>query len=215
MSIELLKQTIALITKDKMEIYEEFEEKRTAIIEQLKPYIRTELQNIIENEVKEYPSYTMELGLKKLKDMKEDLKALLFNANAMTTDILSDDIYWLHVNYTIDVNNDRQKYQSNGLAKDKIFTGIKLLIGKAGEILIHYGYERVGASYSINSKWQRNDNGEIVYGANFGLLIPNKVDDLINCYSSDMERLHDIIYKQMKLTKELEQQEAIMLWNEA
>lgn len=215
MSIESLKKTIAVTTKDKMKIYEEFEEKRITIIEQLKPFIRTELQNIIENEIKEHPNHTMELGLKKLKDMKEDLKVLLFNANAMTTDILSEDTYWLHVNYTIDVSNDRQKYQNKRIAIDSIVSGIKLLIGKAGEILIHYGYERAGTSYSINSKWQRNDNGDIVYGANFGLLMPSNVDNLINSYSNDIERLHDIMYKLMNLTKELEQQEAMALWNEA
>lgn len=214
MNTESLKKAIAVTTRDKIKIYEEFEEKRAIIIELLKPFIRTELQNTIDNEIKEFPDHTRELGLEKLKNMKEDLKILLFNANAMTTDLLSEDTYWLHVDYEIDVNNDRQKYQNKRLAKELIITGIKFLIGKAGEILINYGYERVGASYSMNSKWQLNDNGDIVYGANYGLIIPNNIDDLINSYSNDIERLHEIIYKLMYLTKELEQQEAIELWKE-
>ncbi|MDD5934615.1 MAG: hypothetical protein PUC65_03465 [Clostridiales bacterium] len=217
MNIVSMKEVVEATTHDKIEIERDLDAMRRKIKEAIKPFIKVELHNTIESEIKEFPEHTMFLGLEKLKTMKEAMVYLLYNSYDITEMVLSKDYYWIHVNYQVDLNRDsyEQKYKSKRAAKERIIAGMKVLMGYAGKILIDYGFETIGENCSLTSKWQLDAKGEIILGDNFSFRIPRNIDDMIVEYIGLVDQLHDKTYKLMAMTMELNQQEAIRLWKEA
>lgn len=217
MGVESIKQEIADLIATKESLIADLDMQKVILINILKPFINTELQKMVEEEVKKNPSHTKSLGIEKLSDMKKRLNNLLVSSDSLVIKTFSDNQFWIHVDYKIIKEGDSfgQKYNNIKTATNKIIEGIKIVFGKAGEILIDYGYDKVGSKYDRTSKWQKSDNSEIVFGSNHGFLIPQQIDDEIKKYAEGISPLHDTIEKLSKLDKKYNEQEALDLWKKA
>lgn len=215
MSSETIRQEIFSYTDVKTKLVADLDKERVTLIEMLKPFIKSKLQNFIEDEVKRNPDHTKSLGLEKLSQMKNELTNLLNNSDALVGKTFSNNEYWVHVDYHIVEGGDSfgQQYNNKKAAKEKIILGIKVVFGKAGKILIDYEYKKAGPVHSHSSEWQITANSEIAYS--YGFPIPDDIEKAMKAYSDNVGRLHEIIDKLAKLTKELNEQEALDLWDQA
>nr|WP_024835474.1 hypothetical protein [Clostridium sp. 12(A)] len=215
MDVESVKQEIADLVATKESLIADLDTQKNTLINILKPFISTELQKIIEEEVKKNPSHTKSLGIEKLSDMKKRLNNLLVSSDSLVNKTFSDNQFWIHVNYKIIEERDSfgQRYNNKKTATNKIIEGIKIVFGKAGEILVDYGYDKTGSDRT--SRWQTSVNSEIVFGSNHGFYIPEHIDHEIKKYSESISPLHDTIDKLNKLDKKFNQQEALDLWEQA
>lgn len=175
------------------------------------------MKNIVESEVKQKSEHTKELGTDKLKAMKQQLTSLVEQSDELVDTVFGHDELWIHINYSIYPNGDSWGQKGNNVkkAEQNIIRGVKKILGKAGKILIDYDYAKAGAKYERSSQWQQDDDNEIVYGSNYGFQIPRDLEKKIGDYCSQIEKLHDVIEKTDKLKKELSEQEAIDLWEQA
>lgn len=216
MSIETIKQQINE-NNDSLELkMNDFEVRRSAIVEQLKPFVQNELKRIVENEVKRNSEQTKTLGAERLGEMKKQLLNLLECSHNLVDTVFENDNLWVHVNYTIVPHGDSwgQKHNNTKRAETCIISGIKKVLGKAGKILIDFGYAKAGSKYERTSQWQIDDDNEVVFGSNYGFQIPVDIEKAIADYCKQIEEIHNIIDKLEKLKKELSEQEAFDLWEQ-
>lgn len=216
MSVDTIKNQIEEENANQENIIKILDLYRTEITGQIKPFVKQKVKNIVESEVKQKAEHTKELGTDKLKVMKQQLMVLVEQSDEVTDTVLGNDDLWLHINYSIDPNGDPWGQKNNNVkkAEKNILSGIKKILGKAGKILIDYGYEKAGSKYDRMSQWQQDDDNEIVYGTNYGFQIPNDLEKKVSDYCSQIEKLHDVIEKKDKLKKELLEQEAVDLWEQ-
>ena len=216
MSVETIKQQMDEATATLELIMNDFEVRRTTIIEQLKPFIKSELKRIVENEVKRNSEHTKTLGVERLGEMKKQLTNLLESSNDLVDSVFAMDSLWIYVDYSIVPNGDTWGQKSNNTKKAEncIISGIKRILGKSGKILIDFGYAKAGSKYERTSRWQQDDDNEIVFGSNYGFQLSAEIEKSIREYCNQIEKQHDIIEQLEKLKKQLSEQEAVDLWEQ-
>lgn len=217
MSVDTIKKQIDQENTNQENIVKTLDLYRVEITGQIKPFVKEKVKNIVESEVKQKAEHTKELGTDKLKAMKQQLTTLVEQSDELVDAVFRYDELWLHINYSIYPNGDSwgQKRNNAKKAEENIIRGVKKILGKAGKILIDFGYAKAGSKYERTSQWQQDDDNEIVYGSNYGFQIPGDLEKKISDYCSQIEKLHDVIEKKDKLKKELSEQEAINLWEQA
>lgn len=217
MSVDTIKRQIDQENTNQETIVKTLDLYRVEIIGQIKPFVKEKVKNIVESEVKQKAEQTKALGTDKLKAMKQQLTILVEQSDELVDAVFRHDELWLHINYSIYPNGDSWGQKRNNVkkAEDNIIRGVKKILGKAGKILIDYGYAKAGSKYERTSQWQQDDDNEIVYGSNYGFQIPRDLEKRISDYCSQIEKLHDVIEKMDKLKRELSEQEAIDLWEQA
>lgn len=217
MSSETIKQEIVTYNDTKTNLVSDLDKEQMMLIEMLKPFIKSKLQEFIEDAVKHNPDHTKSLGLDKLSQIKNELANLLNESDALVSNTFSNNKHWIHVDYHIVENGDSfgQQYNNQKLAKEKIISGIKTIFGKAGKILIDYQYKKANPVNSHSSEWQITATSEIVYGSNYGFQIPDNIEKAMKTYADNISKLHNTIDKLAKLTKALNEQEALDLWDQA
>lgn len=216
MGIEVIKQQIEENNANIALKMNDFEMRRTTIIEQLKLFIQSELKRIVENEVKCNSEHTKTLGAQKLGEMKKQLQSLLENSNNLVDTVFGNDHLWAHINYIINPKGDTWGQKRNNITKAEacIISGIKRILGKSGKILIDFGYAKAGSKHERAKLWQQDDDNEIVFGSNYSLQIPADIKKSIEDYCKQIEEMHDIIENLEQLKKKLSQQEAVDLWEQ-
>ena len=87
-------------------------------------------------------------------------------------------------------------------------------MGKVGELLVTYDYVKASdpLDRSNGSCWVKV-NGSISYGCVINL--PSDIKSLIETYINDFKNFHNELEEIERLKKELLQQEALDLWEEA
>jgi len=191
---------------------------RQRITDETKIFINPQLKENVEREVKSNSEHTIELGREKLSVMKQSLVTLLDSSDSLTEKVLSNNDFWMHVNY--DIGDDRYAYSIQDEAKGKIYRGIKIILGEAGKLLIEYDYIKPGVLYQWDSNTRRNFNlvdsntakSDLVYKGH--LPTPKALSLLIEEYAKELKSLHELFVKALDLTKDLSEQKAVDLWDE-
>lgn len=190
---------------------------RQHIIDEIKPFIKTELQKTVDNEVTYDAIHTKELGVEKLSSMKQQLLDLLDRSDSLVEEIFSDDDFWFHVN--IGTNKIGHTYEDDRIATQKINEGIRLALGAVGKLFQVFGYIEAQNKY-------RRENGS---HRNFNLVSDNQPQDklfyrgyvetpktlqlLIEEYANRIGPLHQEYIEISDLQEKLLKQEASDLWN--
>lgn len=218
MGVNEIKQEIikceASIELERQKLYEF----RRRIIDETKPFIKAQLKENVEREVKTNSEHTKELGREQLSAMKQQLIGLLDGSDNLVEETFSDDRLWIYVNY--DVGDDRYAYTNQKMAGEKIHKTIKTILGEAGRLLIENGYIKAGSMYqwdggtygSFNLTSSRPVKSKLVYKGY--LPIPDLLGRLIGDYTKEIETFHELYVKVSDLRKRLSEQEAADLWDE-
>lgn len=218
MSVNKIKQEIGKVERSIEVKQQNLDRLRQRITEEVKPFVNPQLKESVEREVHRNSEHTKELGRDNLSAMKQSLIALLDSSDSLVEKVLTNNDFWMHVNYC--VGDDRYAYGIQEEAKRKIYKGIKIILGEAGKLLIDYGYIQTGAMYRwdgdtrrsldlVNSNPQKSD---LVYiGA---ISLPKSLSQLMEEYVKEVSALHELCIKTMELKEDLSRQEAIDLWEE-
>ena len=191
---------------------------RKSIIEEIKPFIKTELKQNVDRAVINNPEHTKELGREKLSFMKQQLSDLLDRSDSLVEEIFSDDALWIYVN--IGADGYGYTYDDAKNAIEKVNYGIKLVLGEAGKLLQNFGYSVAGRMYRMEAGSRRNLN--IVSGRDLQVKFvylgtvqtPKSLQTLIGNYAKEVAPLHQEYIDVLNLQDELQVQEAADLWNE-
>lgn len=219
MSVNKIKQEIRKCEKTIELETQMLDELRQQIVEEIKPFIKFQLKKNVETEVKSNSEHTKELGRDKLSVMKQQLSALLDRSDNLVEEVFSNDNLWIHVNYAI--GNDWSAYSNQQVAGGKIHKAIKMILGEAGKLLVENGYMKVGSVYQFDSDSRRNfdladsklSKANLIFKGY--LPIPEELGQLIGKYTKEIETLHKLYCKVLKLKTDLSEQEAADLWDEA
>lgn len=192
---------------------QEFQALRTHIVEEIKPFAKARMKEDVELKVKSEPNHTKELGIDALTAMKQHLLSLLDRSDEVVDSVFSDDSLWIHTNYRFDLQ-DPYSYKQQGKAKTQIMTGIRRILGEAGQILLDNKYIQVGQEYVWETQYLYGYSGvlkgKLVY--RYGVGVPQNISTLIDEYSQKIGALHELYKKLYYLQKSLSEQEAADLW---
>lgn len=219
MSIKELKQEIAKHELSAKTQQEELDSIRSKIIEEAKPFVREQLKQIIDNEVRRNPEHTKELGRESLSAMKQRLLTLTDNSDQLVEEILGENSLWLHIGYTINTSQNQieQIYNNKKTAENQIRNGFKMALGEAAKILVDNGYAKVGTQYQWytdhlhSSTSPFNNPKRLLY--KYSMRFPRNIEDLISEYIKKLEELHETINAISNLKRKLDEQEAVDLWD--
>lgn len=106
MSVDTIKKQIDQENTNQENIVETLDLYRVEITEQIKPFVKEKVKNIVESEVKQKAEHTKELGTDKLKAMKQQLTTLVEQSDELVDAVFRYDELWLHINYSIYPNGD-------------------------------------------------------------------------------------------------------------
>lgn len=130
---------------------------RQQIIEEAKPFIKTELQRIVDKGVIEDSAHTKELNQEKLlSSMKQQLSDLLNRSDSLVEEIFSDDALWTYVN--INTSEDDYTLNDSRNAMEKVKNGIKMALGEAGKLFQEFGYAMARTMYKQKNGSRRDFN---------------------------------------------------------
>jgi len=191
---------------------------RQRITDEVKPFVKPLLKENVEKEVRSNSEHTKGLGREKLSAMKQELMALVDSSDSLVEKVLTNNDFWMHVNY--DIDDERYMYGiSREEVKGKIQKGIKIILGEAGKLLIDYGYIKAGTMYqwdnthrSFNLVDSGQKKSDLLYKEYFST--PNSLKLLMEEYAKGLGALHELCEKVSDLKKELSEQEAADLWDE-
>lgn len=192
---------------------QKLDELRQHIVEEAKPFIKMQLKENVEREVKHNSEHTKELGREKLSAMKQQLTALLDRSDYLVEETFSDDKLWIHVNY--EIGDDWYAYRKQETAEEQIYKAIKTILGEAGRLLIENGYIKAGTIYQWAGAYPVSSNlakSKLLYKGSVST--PESLRQLIGKYKEIIRVLHELYVKVLNLKKELSEQEAVDLWDE-
>ena len=219
MGVNEIKQEIGNLERSIEAQQQNLNKLRQRITDEIKPFVKPLLKENVEKEVRGNSEHTKGLGREKLSAMKQELKALVYNSDSLVEKVLANNDFWMHINY--DIGDERYMYGvSREEVKGKIYRGIKIILGEAGKLLIEYDYVKAGITYQWDDT-HRNfnlvDSGQkksnLLYKGHFPT--PNSLKLLTEEYAKGLGILHELYEKVSDLKKELSEQEAADLWDEA
>lgn len=193
-------------------------ELRRSIVEEIKPFVKTELKKNVEDQVKSDFEHTKELGHDKLASMKQQLLDLLDSSDSIVEKMFSDDALWIHVNYNADGSS--YAFESQERAKEMMDRGIRAVLGEVGRLLKNFGYIEFGSIYRFDNHSHRSFNLVSGNQAQAKLFYrgcvskPTPLEQLIDEYVKKIGPLHEECVEVSNLKTALLKQEAVDLWNE-
>ena len=130
MSVDTIKKQIDQENTNQENIVETLDLYRVEITEQIKPFVKEKVKNIVESEVKQKAEHTKELGTDKLKAMKQQLTTLVEQSDELVDAVFRYDELWLHINYSIYPNGGDKKEIMLKRQKKILLEELKRLWGK-------------------------------------------------------------------------------------
>jgi len=109
---------------------------RRNIIEQLKPFINSQIKEMVEGEVINKSEHTKSLGREQLAQMKSRFNQILSDNDNMVEELFNNDKYWIYTKFEdLSKIDDYRKSIYEGEAWEMLKMGIKELFGRTGSLL--------------------------------------------------------------------------------
>lgn len=196
-------------------------DRRRRIVDALKPFIREQLKETVEAEVRSRCGRTMELGKPELSGMKERLGRLIEDSGRIVEETFRDDGLWADADCSARPGGDPDGQRAALIlaARNKIDGGVAAVLGEAGRLLIDYGYLPEGGVYVRDGGRTRTDaeTGKTRCGlvSRAGFTLPPDARARIEEYCCGLELLYDTLRRRLALQQRLSEQEAAELWEKA
>jgi len=216
-SVESIRQEISQYEASAKRRLQELAQMRVSITNDVKPYMKDKLKEIIERQVRDNPDHTKALGAKKLGEMKAKFGIMIDTSDSIVDSVFADEKLWMHINYSItsDYGVSVQSYADVKKAGENIHDGIRAIMGNAGSLLLEYEYIKMGTP-PVVWRWKEqfgSRNSKMIYAAH-PLSLPETINEKTKKYSDGIRALHDDLYKLYSLGEDLSKQEASDLWEQ-
>jgi hypothetical protein len=174
-------------------------------------FMKNEIKDIIEREVKNNPEITKELGLETLKIIKQKMNDSILHMETLVPELFVKQYLNKHEIMKVEEGNILgQKYNIQQEIKNDINSVVRNLLSPVGEIFIEYKYEKAGSGawkkdYSTNNKIQYR----------YSIDVSNEVGVVMKEYSTKCQEMFEHICQIDKLNKQISKLEAEDLWSRA
>lgn len=164
-------------------------------------YLQNHFAKSVEREVVTNPEITSNLGIKKLGELKAELKQVMEKVPEEVERHLGSDELWDH-RQSLPEGDNPWSFQTR--AGSKVREEIRELLSPLGQILVEYGFDP--------DSWQQRSNAKPRY--RYGMTHSDEMNQLMIQYGEQAKLLMEAHQVTSKLRKEKDQAIARDLWNQ-
>ncbi|MBY6838725.1 hypothetical protein [Clostridium botulinum] len=170
------------------------------ILQEIKEQILKEIERFVETDVKN----TNKLGLKNLSGMKKEMNELIKDVDNLEV----NGMWLISLDFIkgVDFNKDTFNitYDKSNEIQQNVRNFVKNQLLRIADILIKYGYVD-----------ENNKNEHHIFNSHFGISLSDNLYNKIKVYSESFKEYVRSNERLFKLQKELEQTNALYLWEQA
>lgn len=207
---------IALLEEEQQRVLAHMERVKQDFLDEAATFLSEWYWQQTETQVTRNHDVTQKIGIDKLRELKQEVKALQSKAGEIINEYLNDDRLWWHIHK----EGDPSVYIYAGRhVPDNIATAMRLAAGKLGPVLVQYYY--LPADPYHNEAWiewdstgnRKKSNGRPYYP--YGLMFPISIEDLGKKYKELLKSLYDNAQALKNAEAERDIDLAKSLWNKA
>ncbi|WP_442636543.1 hypothetical protein [Rossellomorea marisflavi] len=190
------------------ELKTEMEEVRLRFKLAVIPYVKEWINETARNEIKTNSELVSELGVERLKQLKEEVGALIEEIPSRVDHYLDNSVMWWHM------REPQLGTLYGGRIPSDIQDAIKYIFGELGVILSKDGFVSVKTTSSFDRSYTSaswNHNGKPMYP--YGIVLPKSIETVYGEYGELIKegQKKATIIKDLK--KEKEQNNIVELWD--